>query len=288
MSGLFGGGDKEESSNYKTVYDPFAGVRGKTSSWLESQIGKTAEPYTGQLVAPKTAQETQSLDYLNKYATQPTSEQTTLAQNEVKKTLTGGYDPTTSPYYQAMKAEASRNLGENLEGISSDAAGGGRYWSGARLGQQGEARTDMGNALNTILGQLSESERNRMTTASQQAQSLGEEQTNQPLKVSTALQSLGSLDRNLSQAQNEAIYNEWLRQQNYPLQIAGLASPYATYSPTMQQTGYSQNSGLNSLLGNSGLGSSLGSLIGGLFSKKTTASTPSTNVNVWGGDSGYY
>jgi len=269
MSGLFGGGDEEKSSNYQTVYDPFSAVRGKYSTWLESQIGKTAEPYTGQLVAPKTAQETQSLDYLNKYATQPTSEQTQLAQNEVKKTLTGGYDPTTSPYYQAMKAESAKNLGDTLEGISSDAAGGGRYWTGARLGEQGEARTTAGNALNTILGQLSESERNRMMTASQQAQSLGTEQTEQPLKVATALQSLGSLDRNLAQAQNEATYNEWLRQQNYPLQTASLAQGLATYSPTMQQTGYSDNSWLNSLLGNSGLGSSLGNMISSLFGKSS-------------------
>jgi hypothetical protein len=52
------------------------------------------------------------------------------------------------------------------------------------------------------------------------------------------LQSLGSLTRNLQQAQDEAVYNEWLRQQSYPLQIAQLASPYALQQPVLGQVGY--------------------------------------------------
>jgi len=274
MSGLFGGGDKEETSSYKPVYDPFSGIRSKYSTWLESQIGKNAEPYTGQLVAPSTEQEKQSLNYLNKYVTQAPSEQTTLAQNEIKKTLTGGYDPTTSPYYQAMKAEAARNLQDSLNTISSEAAGGGRYWTGARLGQQREAATDIGNKLNIILGQLSENERQNRLTAAQQAQSLGEAQTILPLQQAAALQSLGALERNISQASDEAAYNEWLRQQNYPLSIAQLASGLATYEPTYAQTGYSGGNWLSSLLGNSGFGSAIGSaatnLLSSLFGKKSS------------------
>lgn len=276
MSGLFS--SKKQTPDFSTVYDPYAGIRGQSSSWLQSQIGKTAPAYEGEMVAPLSEQENQSFDYLNKYVTQQPSESTQLARNEIKKTLTGQYDPTTSPYYQSVKAEAARNLQDSLSGISSDAAGGGRYWSGARLAQQGEARTDVANALNTLLGQMSENERARRLTAAQQAQSLGQEETALPLQQATALQGLGALPRENQQAYNEAAYNEWLRQQQYPLQIAQLASPYATYSPTVAETGYTPSTfsqiapylgaAAGSLLGPVGSAAG-GALANWLFSKKS-------------------
>jgi len=245
MSNFFS--SKKTTPEYTTVSDPYADIRNKTSNWLSGELGKTATPYSGEMVAPATSQEKESLSQLDKYVNQPKSEMTGLAQEEIKKTLTGGYDPTTSPYYQAVKAESARDLEDTLGGISSDAAGGGRYWTGARLDTQGSARTDAGIALNKLLGELTLQERQNKLTAAQQAQSLGTEETNLPLQKATALQSLGSLERNLQQAQDEAVYNEWLRQQSYPLQIAQLAQPYASQQPTLAQTGYSP-SGWSQLL----------------------------------------
>jgi hypothetical protein len=227
MSGM--NTSKKVSPEYEVISDPYSDIRNKTSSWLTGELGKKATPYSG---------ETQSLGELDKYVNQPKSEMTGLAQDEIKKTLTGGYDPTTSPYYQAVKAESARDLENTISGISSDAAGGGRYWTGARLDTQGTARTDSGIALNKLLGELTLQERQNKLTAAQQAQSLGTEETNLPLQKATALQSLGSLTRNLQQAQDEAVYNEWLRQQSYPLQIAQLASPYALQQPVLGQVGY--------------------------------------------------
>jgi len=257
MSSLFK--SKKVTPEYKTTYDPFKDVRNKTAEWIGGQVGKPAEQYKGQMIAPKTAQEGQSLDWLKKYADQGTSEGMGLANEEVRKTMTGYYDPSSSPYYQAVKAESARNLADTNAGIASDAAGGGRYWGGARLEQQREAGTDVANSLNTMLGQMSETERQRRLDTVPIAAQLGQYAENQPLAKTQALQQYGGLDRTLAQAQNEATYNEWLRAtQDYPLQIAQLASPLAAQQPLMSQTGYQPSAA-------QGIGSSLISTIPNLL-----------------------
>jgi len=223
MSGLFD--SKKTTPEVSIVADPYGDVRNKLTKWLSEKIGQPGEQYTGELVAPSTAQEKQSLTSLDQYANRTTPETTTMARNELTKTLGGEYDPASSPYYQAVKAEAARNLADTQRNISSNAAGGGRYWSGARLGQQGEAATDVNNALNTLMGQLAETERARRLQAVPLAQQMGMEEQEEPLKTATALQGLGGLERTLAQAQNDAAYNEWLRStQEYPLNIAQLAA----------------------------------------------------------------
>ena len=268
MSKLFGGG-KEESPSYKAVYDPFADIRGRTSQWLAGQVGKTAEPYTGQMVAPMGEEEKRSFDFLRRFTDQPTPQGLSLAGEEIRKTMQGEYDPTTSPYYQAVKAESARNLEDTLGGIAGEAAGGGRYWTGARLGQQREARTDVANALNTLLGGMSEAERVRRLQAVPMAAQLGEYEQKLPLAQATALQQLGGLPRNIQQALNEATYNEWLRQQQYPIQMAQLATPYATQQPVFAQTGY-QPSFMSQLwpgIGQ-GIGGAATNLLTSFFGKK--------------------
>ena len=237
MSGMFS--QKKTTPEYTTTYDPFSDVRGKLSSYLSGQIGKPAEQYKGEMVAPKTKQEGQSLDWLQKYADQGQSEGMGLANEEVKKTMSGYYDPSTSPYYQAVKAESARNLANTNQDIASQAAGGGRYWGGARLQQQQEAGSESARGLNTMLGQMAEKERmNRLNTVPIAAH-LGAYQEQQPLDKAQALQQYGGLDRTLNQAQDEAVYNEWLRStQDYPLQIAQLSQGLAAQQPIMSQVGY--------------------------------------------------
>lgn len=268
MSGLFS--SKKTTPSYESVYDPFSGLRGQTSSWLQGQIGKTATPYTGEQVAPMGEEEKRSFDFLRKYTDMPQPEGIGLAKEEVRKTMQGEYDPTTSPYYQAVKAESARNLEDTLSGIKSEAAGGGRYWTGARLGEQREARTDVGNALNKLLGGMAETERARRLETAPFAAQLGEYEQKLPLQQATALQQLGALPRSISQAQNEAIYNEWLRQQNYPIQMAQLAQGYATQQPTLAQAGY-QPSAFSALLPGigQGLGTAASNLLSDWFKKKT-------------------
>lgn len=239
MSHLFK--SKTKTPDYGVVADPYKEMRESTTNWLKSQMGQSADQYGGEFVAGSTPQEKQSLDFLNKYVSQGESQGMQLANEEVKKTMTDQYDPTKSGYYQAVKAEAARNLQDVQENIANVASGGNRYWSGARLGEQGDAATDAGMAMNTLLYGMQEKERmNRLNTAPFAAQ-LGQYEENLPLAKASALQGLGGLERTLSQARNDAIYNDWIRAtQEYPLQIASLSSGlarepyYAANQPVVQ------------------------------------------------------
>ncbi len=219
----------ENKQHYDVVADPFKSVREPLNNWIGGQIGKTAEQYGGEMVAPMSDEERQSLDWLKNYINAGESSMTSAAKGELNKTLkTDVYDPTKSGYYQAVKAEAAKNLEDTERQIAGDAANGGDYWTGARLGEQAKARTDLANALNTLLYGMAEQERQNKLDAASKAAAIGQAEQQEPLQKAQALQSLGALPRTLQQAYDEAVYNEWLRAtQDYPLQIASLASGLA-------------------------------------------------------------
>lgn len=237
MSNLFK--SKKQEPEVTTVYDPFSDIRSKISSWLSGQIGKPAEQYKGEMVAPMSEEEKKSFDWLKKYGEQPVPETINLGKEELKKTLTGGYDPSTSPYYQAVKATAQKNLDETLGDIASSAAGRGMYHTGARRELQASARTAVTNALNEMLGRMAEAAMERRLQAVPLAQQVGAYEEALPFAKAAAYQQLGALPRAIQQAINEAVYNEWLRTtQEYPLQIAQFASPFAGQQPIFGQVGY--------------------------------------------------
>ena len=239
MSKLFK--SKQSTPQYDVAMDPYASIRQPTLNWLSGQIGKTApqytgemvapissmekqavNPYAGEFVAPSTAQEKESLDWLKKYVEQGPSEGMGLASEEVRKTMTGQYDPTSSPYYQAVKAESARNLEDVQRNIADQAAGGGRYWSGARLKEQGEAGTEAGLAMNKLLYGMQETERGRRLSTAPFAAQLGQYAEQQPLAKAGALQQYGGLERTLQQAKLEAMYKEWLRTTQETKELGGL------------------------------------------------------------------
>lgn len=220
---------KENKQHYDVVQDPYKNVREPLIDWVRGQIGKSAPQYQGEMVAPMSDEEQQSLNWLKNYVNGGESSMTTAAKGEISKTLEGdAYDPTKSGYYQAVKAEAAKNLEDTQRNIASNAAGGGDYWTGARLGEQQKAATDSANKLNAVLYGLAEKERQNKLDAASKAAALGQMEEQEPLQKAEALQSVGSLPRTLQQAYDEAVYNEWLRAtQDYPLQIASLASGLA-------------------------------------------------------------
>jgi hypothetical protein len=215
--------------------DPYGRLREPLINWLIPQIGQPGKTYQGEMVAPLSEQESKSFDFLRKYGEQGYGDTFTNAKSEINKTLTNQYDPTTSPYYQAVKARAASNLDEELKGIESDAAGAGRYWTGARLERQEKARSRTTEGLNALLGALAENERQNRLNIIPQALGLAQTEQQLPLQQATAFQTLGQLPRSIQQAQDTATQNEWLRSQvEYPLQIANLAAGIQT-PPTYQQ-----------------------------------------------------
>lgn len=217
------------------VADPFEASRNSLQSWLLSQIGKPGPQYQGEKVAPMSDAENKSMDFLNEYGNSNLGSTFGLAKNEISKTLTDQYDPTTSTYYQAVKAEAERAANKNNELIASNAAGGGRYYSGARLKQQREALTDTTNRLNTTMGELAMRERQNKLNVIPQALQIAQEEQLQPLKKTAAFQQYGALPRELQQLLDNANLIEFYKSNyDYPMAIAGLTNSQAL-NPLYQQ-----------------------------------------------------
>lgn len=227
---LFGTG-----GGVKEVSDPYKGVREPLVNWLSGQVGQAGPKYTGQTTAPMSKQENQSFDYLRQYGDSGYGKTYQNANNEINKTLTDGYNPANSPYYQAVKAEASRNLKDVQDNIASNAAGGGRYFSGARLKSQGEAAVDTANSLNKVIGELALQERQNRLNVLPQAFNFGQAEKNLPLQQAKAYQELGALPRELDQNDLDLALQDWIRSEyEYPLQIGSMASGVQT-APLYQQ-----------------------------------------------------
>lgn len=213
-------------------------IRKSEANWLNQQIGNIAPEYPGEIVPSVTGYQQEALPYMENYSQQPiTPELVSLGANEYKKTLNNEYDPSKSLYYKAMRDAANVNLRNTMRKISDLGAGGGRYWTGARLEQQRYANEDLTNALNQILGNLAERERTRRLNAVPAAAALGEQIVNEPLARARNVLSVGDILRQIQQAQDMAAYNEWLRTHyEYPLKIAQLATAFQGTKPPEWQT----------------------------------------------------
>lgn len=241
---------KQDSPGVSAVADPYGDVRNKLNSWLGSQIGQKGPTYTGETVAPMSEQEKGSLKSLDDYANYDIGKDQTFqgAKTAVNKSLSSNYDPTTDPYYQAVKAQADRNLQQTNKQIASQAAGGGRYYSGARMQQQREAGVDVNNAMNTLMAQQAENERQRQQQNIPLALQLSQYESGIPLQKATAQQTLGALPRTLQQAQDQASLDDWLRSNyQWPTSVANIAGG-VQQAPLYQQNAPSTSQQLQSSL----------------------------------------
>ncbi len=237
MSNFFKG--KESKVEHKTIdYPDYARVRSPYSQWLSGEVGKTGPEYGDPKSVGVTETQKAGMDHLNQYAGQEgTPELMELGANEYRKTLSGDYDPSKGVYYKALRESAKRNLGETQKNIADYAGGGGRFYSGARVKQQSEADVDISNALNEILGQMTESERNRRFQAAPLAASLGEKIDLLPATRASNIMTVGDLERQVNQAALDREYNAWAKANyEYPLAIGALAQNFQATKPPSTQT----------------------------------------------------
>lgn len=243
-----------QKQGVSSVADPYGSVRGKLNDWLVNNIGQNGPTYSGEITAPMSDQQQRSLSKVDEYGNSSLGNNTTFqnAKTYANKMLTDNYDPATSPYYQAVKAQAASNLQDQEKQIASDAAGGGRYWTGARLTQQNRARTQTNNSLNTLLGQLQQQNTQNQMSMLPMAASLANTEQGFPLQQATALQTLGGLPQQLQQNTDNALLNNFYQSQyQYPLSVA------QTAAGVQQAPLYQQNT--NPLL--AGLGQAAGQII---------------------------
>lgn len=243
MSFLFKGKKPEPvQPEFSTMYDPFKSSREALNTFLTSQVGKPGPAYTAPRVAPTGPLEDKSLEIGKAYGDRPaTGGNFSAASDEIKKTLSGDYDPSSSPYYQAVKAEAERNLDKTNERIADTTAGGRTYFSGLRQQMEGEAARDVNIDLNKTLAALSENERARRLQAVPLALQADNYEGDAAYNQAVGLQDIGQLPRSLDQAALDAAYEQFvMANYEYPLNIAQLASGPSQQEPIFIQTGYTR------------------------------------------------
>jgi len=134
-----------------------------------------------------------------------------LARDEIRKTLSGGYDPTTSGYYQPFKREVMKQSGEQSDAMKRNLAITGDLY-GTEFGkQQRQLGEETSAQLTGALQELAESERQRRLGAAQSAYGLEGQAQNQEMQRIGASMEAEREQRMLQDAEARDKYSEWQR-----------------------------------------------------------------------------
>jgi len=249
-----------------------------------ARLKRAGEAYPGELTAGLSEYEETGLGELGKYLATELPTESPLykaTEEELTKTLTGGYEPATSDYYQAFRTNLLRELQKAKDRLAASTSGRDLYYGGGRVQEERQLEeTALANLAQTMAG-LSEAERSRRLTAVPLAQSILGFGETAPIARITAAEQLGALPRLIEQTGLSAEYEEWIRQ----LQDLGLpletAIDLAKYKPEYYTQAYAPSEF-------SQVASSLGPLLGGIggiggLGALTSALTPGSAAMAMGG-----
>ena len=213
-------------------------VQGVLADWITKYLPgfEPGKPYGGNLSASMSPYESTGMQYLSKYLQGP--DYTGLLQqagDEVSKTLSGNYDPSTSQFYKAARDTAAQNQTDAITQLNQGLGASGKFFSSERVRGMSDIGTKTTNYLNNILGQLSENERNRMLQVLPEARAINQDVMNAPIKKITAATTFGALPRELEQQNYERQYQEFVRQQQEKALPITAASAYPTNNPLSYQ-----------------------------------------------------
>lgn len=229
----------------------------KLSGLISGYAGRYGEglpapgaPYPGRLSAdiPETYGQIDPL--LRQYTGAGPTKLSGLAGAELEKTLTGEYDPYTSPYYQSLRRGLDIEKEQGITGIRQAAQKAGMFGSLGRLIEEARLTGRDVGAAGDILAGLSETERGRRLSAVPYAQEAGRYEEAAPVRKLSAIAGYGGIPAGYEQAGLEREYGEFQRQkegERYPL---SLAQQYLTsYQPTYMYPQYAtEPSGLSQAL----------------------------------------
>lgn len=224
IGNFFGGSSSGNATDSRVDY-PYMSAS-KLYKWSRDYMDKypydPAAPYTGKLSAEMTPTEQKAQTQLSSYMDTPTSSSLTAANKYNTAVLQGEYDPRTSPYYAAMKKQILKDAEEAGASVRHGAATTGTLHSDPRHVQERKLTENVSDQLATLLGNLYESERGRMTTAASQAPQIATAEAQIPLTKITAGTTLGSIPREVTQDDLNRQYAEYQRQ------VQGASVPYST------------------------------------------------------------
>lgn len=193
--------------------------------------------YSGKMSAPMSKFEGQGLDqFLTQFLNQPdASSQTTDVRNLLNKTITGGFDPGTSPYYQALRDTAEYNRKGAIDEQRAGAGARGKFFSQGALNKEGDINAQTKLGLNNSMLEFANNERDRQTSAVGPALNLEQYLQRLPLAKADAATTIGALPRELEQAYLEKMYQDFKRQQT---ELGNVVSSAGGVSSQTTQQGY--------------------------------------------------
>jgi len=211
-------------------------ARTTMDKWYSSNLNKynPGEQYSGKYAAPMSSGENQAMSrFQQMFNSSNTGNLFGLAKKELEKTLTGGYDPASSPYYTSMKDAGKRNLTESIDTTRARRGARGTFYTKEGIQEEGDITSKFNENLNTILGSLSETERQRMFSAVPQAASLDQyENMTIPMTTAQNLGQAGAVQRMIQQTELEEKYNEFVRGRGELSEIPSQYSNFASNTST--------------------------------------------------------
>lgn len=186
------------------------------ANWATQYLSQyqPGKPYGGKFTAPMAKGEEMGQDWLMKYLEKEgPGEGYGLAWDELQKTMTGKYDPFTSPFYQAMREGAGYQLEEDIDVMRRGQGARGTYFQDTSMREENKMRLRSTNYLMQLLGSLAETERGRRWEGVGKAMELEKYAEGLPLEKAEAGMRVGALPRLIEQADLESQYQDFLRKQ---------------------------------------------------------------------------
>ena len=174
--------------------------------------GAPYRQYGGEFTAGLTPTETYGQSLLADYARSQAPSIYGATEDQLTKTLTGGFDPRTSEYYQATRDELASNEENQIQALRRSQQLRGAFRGSNSIREEANARSGFQRATNSALGSLVESERNRAMQAVPYSLTFGQAQEQAPLSRLGAVSQYGGLPRNLDQNTLNMQYQDFNRQ----------------------------------------------------------------------------
>jgi hypothetical protein len=186
------------------------------------------QPYSGQLSAPMDTYQNQGMQFLQKYLDQQgqpgATSVTDNAANEINTTLTGGYDPSTSPFFKATRDAAMVEKQSAQNRLNQGLGARGKYFSSEALNEGQQLETNTSNFLNQTLSGMAEKERQNRLTAAGMAPAISAAQNKAAMAPIAAATTFGAIPQEQQQADLERQYQEFQRQRNEQIGVLSAAS----------------------------------------------------------------
>lgn len=249
FSDLFGGGG--DSGGWQQI--PDTPEQKQARKFLQDLYDKVIT-FPTKVVPGLSPLEEQAQSLVQNYIGQGTPTGVSQAIAELSKTVTGGYNPETSPAYQGYRTTSQLEENEAVNALRRRLQLGGLPASTPALGQEGKVRQGYSGMRLEKLGDLITQERNRQMAATTPLASLSTQVSEQPLKQAGAAEAFGAIPREIETQQEQAIWDAL---------VATLTAPYTYQAPVagtiLNEPRYTY---INPQQSSSGAGGGIGSLLG--------------------------